>query len=129
MKRKGLYHRAVSICIILGGVAAWNVFFIPSASAAPVIKLEVQDQDMEFHEQDLELVPEVWKSSGQNDSLYTPDDNSFDSQPQDESVVDDTFQEEEGDVDENLVDEEALDEIEGLENLPDEDLEPSPPAE
>ncbi|MDY0220882.1 MAG: hypothetical protein RBR67_07080 [Desulfobacterium sp.] len=146
MNRESLYHRMISVCIILGGVAAWNLFLVPSAPASPFAKSEIQGSEIqgkgiELQEQDMESVPELEDGLEQDDLSSTPDEDEsiFNSQPQDESIMNPRPQEEGNCVDENVLDEnlldeevldeEALDEIEGLEELPDENLEPPPPAE
>jgi hypothetical protein len=142
MKRKSLYPRMVSVCIILGFFIPWNVSLVSTVTASPAGKIEVQAQDMEVKEQDMEtemeikeqemeLIQEPWANFEQNDSPSTSDNYPFDSQPQDESVLyesvidesildesvmDDTPWEEENGVDENL----ELDE--NLESLMDEEF-------
>ncbi len=119
MKQKSLYGRMVSVCTILGVVAAGPAFFISSAQASPYTTAGSQDEAAD-------QVQELGETFEQNDAPFLESMDSLEedtilSQPQDgEGMEDRAWTEEEG------LEEEPLEKIEGLEELPEESPAPLP---
>ncbi len=118
MKQKRLYGRMVSVCTILGVVAAGPACFITPAQASPYTIAGSQEQAAD-------PVRELGETFEQSDvpSLESLEEETILSQPQDETGVEDRVW-----TEEEVLEEEPLENIEGLEELPEENQESPLPA-